>query len=319
MGYGMGGHLGLCFQQSFGTAYTSSYHWLPILNESLVEAKPLLVSEAMHGRYEEGDIFQGVNEIGGEIVAEADPISLGAFLKAWFGQSSGTLTGSTYVHDFVPRTSDFDAYAAVPPVTIEVYRDAGSASQYSDMLLNELNIEIAHGAIIKYTGTFIGAGFSKVAKSSPVYLTGSEFTWDQSSIEVGSAACEDISQLSVKLSNNLEAKGTLDGTRVPNRIKRAGFRTIEISGTMLFVSDTQFDLFRAQTTQALVVTVTGQDVSSGYSAYLRMEFPKVQYGEFPINIGGPGMVEVPFTAKARYLVSSLTMCKFSMQNTQSIY
>jgi hypothetical protein len=319
MGYGMGGHLGLCFQETSGVAFTSSFHWLPILSESLTEGKPPVISEAMRGRFEEGPTFEGVNEIGGEIVAEADPIIMGKFFKAWFGQSSGTLTTSVYVHEFVPRTSDFNSKCAVPPLTAQVYRDAGSAGQYSDLCCNELSIEIAHGAIIKYTGTFIGMGFTKVAKSTPTYLTGSEFTWDQTSIEIAGAAVEDITQMSVKLSNNLEAKGTLDGNKTPNRIKRAGFRTIEISGTMLFLNDTEFDKFRAQTEQRLVVTVTGQAVSSGYNAYLSMDFPSVRYNEFPQNIGGPGQVEVPFTATAKYNSGSGHMAKFSMQNTLTQY
>lgn len=320
--YGMKGHLGISFQQSFGTAYTNSFHWIPILNESLKENIPLLISEGIRGRFEDGPSHEGPHDISGDITVEAHPILTGKLLTAWMGQSSGTLVESVYTHEFQPKTTDFDDMAAVPPMTIEVYRDAGSAHQYYDCLCNQLTVEIAHGAIVKNTLSIIGGKFSKVAKSTPSYLAGSEFTWDQTSISFqGSAdgAIDEVPSITLTLNNALEAKGTLDGTKTPNRIKRSGFRTATIAGTVIFINDNEFDHWRNNAEQRVVVTVTGQDVSSGYSGYIEIDIPQMKYNDVPVNIGGPGMIEASFDGKCEYSSDSNTMIEITMQNTVPQY
>ncbi len=172
MAYGMKGHIGISFQQSFGTAFTGSMFYIPFISESIVEAIPPIISEGITGRFEEGDSYEGAHEIGGDITIPAHPILIGLALKAWMGQSSSALTTSYYTHTFKPRTSDFDDFAAVPPITIEVYRDAGSAYQYYDMLCSNLTFEYAHNALIKVTTTFKGGKFAKLVKTVPSYVAG---------------------------------------------------------------------------------------------------------------------------------------------------
>jgi len=314
----MKGHLGICFQQSFGTAYISSFFYVPLISESVVESIPPIVSEGMRGRFEEGDSYEGAHEVAGDVVIPAHPVLLGVLLKAWCGQSSGSLATSVYTHTFQPKTSDFGTMAAVPPMTIEVYRDSGSAHQYHDCLCNGLSIEIAYGAIIKATMSIMGASFAKVAKTGPTYIAGSEFVWNQSSISFGGAV-DEVSQITLNMANNLEGRGTLDGTKKFNRIKRAGFRTIDVSGTILFVDDAEFDKWHGQTTQKTVITVTGQAITSGYNGTFEADIPTMRYSEFPVNIGGPGMIEVGFAASAKYNTGSATMAKFTLVNTQSVY
>ena len=321
MAYGQMGQLGIGFQSSYGTAETGSYHWFPLISESLNENIPEIVSEGMRSRMEEGDSLPGFHEIAGDVAVPAHPILIGKFLKAWCHTTSyvPALVASHYTHTFMPAPNDFDVLAAVPPMTIEVYRDAGSAHQYYDMLLNTLTLEIAHGAIIKATAGLIGGKFSKAAKNSPSYLTGSEWTWDQASMQIGGSAIDELSTMTITLNNNLAAKGTLDGTKLPNRIKRDGFRTIEVAGTALFISDTEFDIYRNQTRQEYIINVAGQACSSGYNTALEIALPSVFYTAFPPNIGGPGLIEASFTGKAKYLSTSGTIARFTLTNTLATY
>lgn len=322
MGYGTDSHLGICFQESFGTSYVSSFHYFPIISESLAEAIPELISEGNRGRYEEGPSYEGPHDITGDIVTDAHPILVGKLLKGWCGQSSSVLATSHYTHTFDPKTSDFDKYAAVPPCTIEVYRDSGSGHQYYDCLVDALNIEIAHGQLVKLTASVKGGKFEKVAKTTPSYLSGSDYTWDQVSVAVGSAgtlaAVDEITSLVIACNNALEGKGTLDGTKTFNRIKRSGKRKIEISGVWGFEDDTQFDNFRNQVEQRMLVTITGQEVSSGYNAVMKIDLPAMRFNEYPVNIGGPGYIETSFKANAKYHSGSGTMATFTVVNTQSI-
>lgn len=322
MSYGMDGHVAIGFQNSFGTANVDSFHYFPIITESLAEKVTPLVSEGMRGRFEAGDDYDGPREVGGDVVFPAHPVLIGKALKAWCGQASGTLATSAYTHTFKPRTVDFDGYAAVPPMTVEVYRGAGSAHQYYDMLCDALVIEVAYGQIVKATMTLMGGKFGKVEKTAPSYLPGSEYTWDQSSVSFqGSAdgAIDDLSAFTITMKNNLTAKGTLDGSRYPNRIKRNDFRMIELAGTMIFVNDQEFDHYRNMAAQRVVFTITGQNVSSGVPAKFEIDIPHFRYSAFPVNIGGPAMIEAGFAGEAKYHSDSGTMIQFTLVNTLVAY
>ncbi len=321
MAYGSQGHVGISFQESFGTSYPNSRDYFPVITESLTEEIPPLISEGIKSRFEEGGIYEGAHAISGDITTEIHPIGMGKLLKAWSGASSSTETNvgsSVYQHAFVPHTSDFDAMAAVPPMSIEVYRDAGSAFLYYDMLANGLSIEVAHGMLLKTTVSFVGGKFSKLAKTTPSYPAGSYFPWNVTSVSLGGTAIDEVSQLTFNWSNALEAKNTLDGTKTPNRIKRNGFRTLEISGTLLFVNQTEVDNFLNQTRQRLIVTATGQDVG-GENAVLKIDVPKMNYSAFPVNIGGAGLIEVGFSAKAEFDETSNYLSEITLINTEAAY
>lgn len=322
MAYGMNCHIGISFQDSYGTSNVDSMHYFPIISESLTEGIPEVESEAVRGRMEAGDSYEGMHEYAGDIVFDGHPILLGKMLKAWFGQSSGTLSTSHYVHTFNPVTADFCNLAAVPPMSIEVYRDAGSAHLFSDMLCNQLVIEIAHGAIVKATASMIGANREKASKTTPSYLPGSDYTFDQGSFSFqgsNNGALDTCQAFTVTLNNNLEATGTLNATTRPSRIKRSGFRTIEVGGTMLFENDDESDHFLNSAQQPVVVTLTGQQIDGSNRAYLEMDFPSFRYTEYPVNMGGPGLMTVSFSGKAKYNSGSATMATFTMANTLSAY
>ncbi len=266
MADGLLGHVGISFQDSFGTSNVNSMFYFPIISESVTEAIPPLVSEGMRGRFEAGPTFEGFHEIAGDIIFEAHPILVGMALKAWTSASSDvTLNDSAYTHTIKPNTADFDALAAVRPMTVEIFRDIGSAFLYSDMLCNELTLEVVHGTVVKATMALMGGKFTKAVKSAPSYLPGSEYTWHQSSIQFTNSAgtigaIDEISQATITLNNNLEAIGTLEGTKTPNRIKRSGFRTAEFAGTVLFTRQEDVDDDKNQREQRAVMTSTGQEL-----------------------------------------------------------
>ena len=313
MAYGMSGHAGICFQQSFGTSYVSSFEWFPIITESINESIPPLVAEGMTGRYEEGDSYEGAHEVAGDLAFNAFPYLMNRVFKAWFGQDSYTAAESDYwTHTFQPKTSDFDEMAAAPPMTIECYRDAGSGFLYSDCIANQITLEFAYGAFVKSTMSVIGGGFAFSAKQTPVYPAGEEYTWDQCSISLGGAAIDEMSTISLTFMNNLEGKGTLNCTKFANRIKRSGYRTIEIAGNILFTNQTEAAAFRNQTERRLVITTVNG------SNFLEIDIPSMRYTALPINIGGPGQVEVGFSGAAKYNSNSGTMIEITTITSENL-
>jgi hypothetical protein len=319
MAHGNQGHVGVSFQSSFNASNVVSLDFFPFISETLNETKPELVSEGMRSRYEQGPTFEGINEVTGDIASEVHPVLIGKVLKAWSNNCSSTLSTSYYVHTIVPAQTEFDTYAATPPMSAEVYRGTGSGMLYYNLLLNQFTLEVAHGPLLKCTQSFIGGKAQKIQKSTATYLVGSEYTWDQVSVSLAGAGISTVKSLTFTGNNSLKAWGSLDGTKYNGRIVRDGFRTLEVSGVMLLDGDAQKDIFRAGTTQNLKMTVTGQAVSSGYNAQLVIEVPAFKYSEFPDNISGPGMLEVSFKGKAVYETGSAHMVKFTVCNTQAAY
>lgn len=320
MAYGNLGHVGISRQNSWGTSVATSHHFFPIISENLTDKRPRISAEGMRSRYEEGPKFGGNQEFGGDIVTEIHPVLVGKMLYFWSGAESATLVGSRYSHVMNPRQTAWDAvYSPLPPATIEVYRDTGSGMLFSDMVMNGFALEFAQGKLLKGTWSWIGANGVKATKSTPSYLGGSEYTFNQASFSFGGTGVSDITQLSIKGSNGLEAKYTLGGTLKPNRVVRKGFRTIEISGTMILNGDTQKDLSTAGTAQRLLITVTGQAVQSGSNASLIIDIPSFVYQEFPDQIAGPGLLEVAFKGVADYNVDSGNMVLFTVVNTLAAY
>lgn len=316
MAYGNQGYVGISRQNSWGTAITTSHHFFPVISENLTDKRPRIQAEGMRTRYEAGPQFGGNLEFGGDVVTEIHPILVGKMLTFWSGADSATATGSYFTHAINPRQTLWDTvYSPLPPATIEVYRDAGSGMIFSDMVMNNFSLEFAQGKLLKGTWSWIGANGIKATRQTATYLQGSEFTFNQASISLNGAGITDISNLTIKGSNALEAMYTLDGTQRPNRVVRKGFRSIEISGTMILNGDTQKDIYIAGTSQRMELTVTGQAVTSGTNAVLNIIIPSFVYQEFPDNIGGPGLIEVAFKGIANYNTGSATMVIFSVVNS----
>ena len=128
MAYGQSGHFALSFQESFGTLFTGSQFFIPLISETIGETIEQLVENNMYGRFAESPYHEGLHEISGEIRAEAHPIYLGAFLKAALGQPVSTLVTSAYEQDFLPAAPYSAGPAAVPPATPAGHGHPGAAS-----------------------------------------------------------------------------------------------------------------------------------------------------------------------------------------------
>lgn len=321
MGYGQNGHVGISFQNSMGTSNVDSMDYFPIISESITESIESLVPESLQSRYEEPDDYEGMHSIEGDIVCEVHPHLVGKALKAWCGQHSQDIyVNSCYRHLFIPCMSDWDVgYAALPPMTIEVYRDAGSAYLYYDCMCNQLVFEIAQNALYKMTMSIIGTRFAWANKTTPSYLPGSYFPWDTTSISLGGTAITNASQMTVTLNNNLATKAYLDGNKYPARILRDGYRTVEIAGTVLFDSGAQANNWRNRTQQQLLLVATDPATVMGYHNLMTFDVPQMRYTDFPANIGGMGLIEVGFSATGRWDQNSNYAFEAVLVNTATAY
>lgn len=319
MGYGMDSHLAIGFQTSGGTSSVASLEYLPILNESLTLGIGLIESETLKGRFDEGDFYHGAHTVGGDISLEFHPILMGKLLKAVCNHSSGTLVGSVWTHKFSPSQVDWDAKYALPPMTGVVYRGTGSAMLYSDLVVSDLSFEIAQGELLKATASVVGGGFSQVAAGTATYVQGSSFTWDQISLSLGGAGVTDIMNLTVKISQAIEPKSTINGSRYATYFKRGGMRSVEVNGTILFNDQAEYQKFVNFTSQRFTLYATGQTLTTSQSAGFGIDIPKMIYTEYAPTANGVGQIEVSFTGKGKYHVDSATMIEFTLVNTRAAY
>jgi hypothetical protein len=320
MAYGQDGHLGISYQQSYGTQFVSSMDFIPFVTEGLTEGIEDLRSEALSTRIGQPDPYEGMHSVEGDIVTEVHPHNIGKFLFGWFGQESVSYQGSCYSHLFLPNADDWDAEKSFrPPATIEVYRDTGSAYGYYDCCINVLSFEIAQGALIRATAGIVGAKFDWTAKQTASYETGSYFTWDTCSVSLAGSAVDDISALTITLTNNISGKAYLDGQKTFGRILRDDYVMVEVAGTMLLNSDTEARNYRNRTKQRLLITATDPTTIMNGHNQLIIDVPQMKYTEFPANLTGPGLVEVSFAAVGEWDVTSSYHIKTTLVNTYAAY
>lgn len=314
-GYGMKGHIMLNFQESFGVSYTSSLYGIPQVSAGLVKSIEPINEENNYSRLDMPPVHQGKHSFEGDIELQANPIAMGYFLKSHIGLTSTTSDTGIQTHLFNPVASDFDGYSAMPPMTIEQHLDVGSAGLFQSMVGNTLNINIANGELLSLTAGFMGAGFTRKAAASPVYPVAKPFKWDQMSGQWNGAAILDIMDLTFSLNNNVEAIYTNVTCPVPIKIKRSSWRTMELTGTMVFQAHSMWQQYEAGTELPLVLNFASVESPNS----IKIDMPSIFLKTYEPTIAGPGIIQAPFTADVKFNVNSNTALAVTLTNTYIAY
>lgn len=319
-GYGQESQIGISFQDSFGTSQQDSIFWIPKLSENISKEIPQLVEQNLKGIFDEGAHYEGPHSINGPIETEANPVSVGVLLKCVMGEPATVNSDSLYTHTFKPRTSDWDSKAANVPVTIEKYLGVGSADLFYDMNGTSLTLSVTNGELMKGSVEFVGGSNSQQANSAASYPTNKLWSWDTSSVSIGGSGKSEIMDMTITLNEQLEAMHTLDATKTPSRIKRTGFRTVEVSGTLKFDNADEYQQFLDQSEREMIIHFEGVTaVQSGYNEALTITLPSLRWIEDKPAAGGPGEIEVGVTGKGVYNVGSATAMEVVLYNGQSGY
>jgi len=323
MPYGQDAKLAIAFQNSRGTAAsTSSLYSIPFLSESLTPQYPELLSQNMEGRFDEGEAYSGARQVAGTIVTEAQPITVGVILKALLGDPTSVTSTSHYTHTFTPRTSDFSPDEINNPVTAHKnLADGGQVPVYRDLVATRAEFNLRNGefltAGIDFLGGVVGTKVNSIALTAAV---GKKWTWDVTSVELGGAATTDIDALTVTIDEQASPRWTLQTSKDPDRVKRDGRRQIRVNGTIKFTDQTEYDIFLAETTQELKVTMTGNvEIQSGYFDVFQIDIPSFKYLAYPVAFPDPAELVVSFEGKAEYHTGSASSVAFVLVNTQATF
>jgi len=321
MGYGLGGYLSLEKQTTFGTPVSSSPQYIPFVSESLTENKNVIQIENLRSVFDAPNSVEGVNNVTGDIVFEPHPIYLGEFLRSALNKTvTSTLQTSSYLHEFLPRQTDFSEDCALAPYTISMWKSVGSAYQITDGVISALAIEITAGSIIRCTATVHGRAYAKSAKATPSYIAADPFTWNQVSLQVGGSANGEFESATITIDNGIEGISVLNASTNEGKLLRNGFRTTMVAGDQSFDTQAQEGAFRAQTVQSFKFTVTGATVGAAADInQLVLDMPDVRYNTFEYPIAGAGRITASYEGQAQYDTTSSYAIRVTLQNTAASY
>ena len=304
---GFQGHLKASFQESFGTANVASLQAISIVNESIVYEIEVLEEQSLSGRLEGADIHQGFHSITGGIESEVSPDVLVYFLQSVIGK--GYTTGSgPYTHTFKTDKSDFDGLSATTPLTFEVYR-GGEAGIYSDMCGDQLEFKISSNELMTASMGIVGGSFTTSNNTSPTYRAAPPFTWNQTSCSFQGVAITDIDDMTINISNNLEAVHTLQTSGSPQKIKRTAQQRVTVSGNMLFQVDSYWEAFRTAEEGPMVINFASTANS------FKIDMPKFKFTGYAPLIDGTDIIGASFEGVASFQQSSLSAVAFTVVNS----
>lgn len=358
MASGTGGQVALIFAGSLYHDLTSADLWTNFVSESLEHTLEELEEGSITGRRDAPPSHKGIDFGQGDLVLEPNPNAIGVFLKAYFGTATHSMitdAGSTgansgdeagkpyFFHEFTPRQSAYSEKTFLEPVGVMVYRDTGSAWQTNGAIVHGLELDIQAGALVGATANIMGRNVRRIERiaaiESLVSSGGRPWVWDMASVEVSTdtstanlAANTNFEQLTMQFTSPQEGVVLLDGTKQYAEFQPNEFRRINISGTLSFRNQDEYDAFVAYENRRMRISLLNvnsvlalgniasldSDAMLGYYG-LRIHIPRVKYLTWGAPIGGPNRLQATFTAKAEYDETEGFMNLVQLFNVTSTY
>lgn len=331
--------------------------WTNFVSESFEHKLNELVEGAITGYKAVPPSHQGADNAGGDISLEPNPNAVGHFMRAVFGQSSGSLLthqGSwgansgnalntppgytdrpVVMHRFVPSQTAYDAYTYLPPYGLMLYKDVGSAFIHMGTTFNAINFQIQAGQLVKSTVSGMARSTTRHSRITSVAALrnpgGQPWIWSAASVQVGPgvnslAAHSYFESLDIKYETPIEGVLLLDGTRKYGEFQVNGFQNVSLSGAISFRDHAEYDQFLAYTNRFLRVSLRNTNSSqvlgnpaSAQAFALEIDIPQFKLLTFQTNISGPNRIVAQFTGKGEFDTTSLYNIEARLTNTTSAY
>jgi hypothetical protein len=314
-GLGVLGYVGLGPETSGGVAVSPAV-FIEALSEGVSGSYDRYALFNIIGRLAEADDRAGVMRVAGDIDAPFHPKAGGHLLKNAFGQAFSTASISATITRHVWRTptdSFWDRRYALPPYTVEIFRDVGSAQQYDGCQTNQLEFSLGPNAALRAKSTLIATAWRSVAPNVASFYTDVDILdFDTCSFQVGGIANQDVESFTMTFNNKLEGIATLSGRDTIYKIRRSGSPETRFQMTVGFESIDQLVAFRAQTETSLQLVA-----NSGHAFNLTL--PRVVYSAVPVGMGGGGRQMLQIDGMARFHQGSGTAFEIALDTTIAQY
>jgi hypothetical protein len=228
------------------------------------------------------------------------------------------VSGVLWQHEYTLKAlnQEFDAKFALQPYTVEVYRDAGSAQQYTGCQFSSLEFNVTPNQDLRTTMGIIGISETDIAASTPTFPTSPTvpFAFDTASVSIAGTANPNLESLTITIDNQLQGIGALANTAFIAKIRRSGFTMVRISGDIAFETTGELNQFRTQAERRWVLSLTRAN-----SFQLIFDLPRVVYTAHPVGISGRDRVVASFEGMGRFHQGSGNAIKATLTTVKSDY
>lgn len=354
MASGTGGQIALTRSDSLYLSVQSVDRWQNFVSESLEHTINELEEGSITGNKDAPPSHKGIEFGAGDVSIEPDPNALGDWMRGVYGQASGSVvcdigslgTNSSALgnnpvlqHSFLPIQSAVDDRNFLPAYTVMVYKDTGSAFFFQGAQIHGIEFQVQAAALVaanvnimardvdRFERTAGIQGLSKVSGSKP-------WVWDMASVEVSSGQTgfgnlvgnTNFEAINLGLNVPLEGVVLLDGNKNYAEYQVNEFRRINVTGTVSFRNQNEYDAFVEYQNRSLRITVTNQDSqsllgnpSSVFWPTLQLDIPQFKFLSWSTPIGGPNRLISSFTGKAERDAASSYMTEAFLTNVTSAY
>lgn len=353
MASGTGGQIALHKTSSLYLDVVSADRWSKFVSETLEHSIEELAELGITGRRDAPPSHKGIEFAQGDIVLEPNPNAIGNWMNGAFGTLTSSLhteAGSTgansaegagkpiFAHTFTPRQNEFDERTFLEPYTVMVYKDTGSAFFHQGTIFPRLDFNMQAGALLNSTvglmGRKITRGERTAAINSLVSSGGRPWIWDMASMEVASggageaflAANTNFEQFQISLETPQEGVVLLDGNKQYAEFQPNEFRRVNMSGTISFRNQEEYNAFTAYESRYMRLTITNTNSSQGLgnpdssaNYLLQFDVPKMKFLTWTTPIGGPNRLQTSFTARAEFDDTAGYMIQALLVNVTSFY
>lgn len=327
MPYGAQLKFGIARQAAVGSGgavtAATSFHHIALLSHDIGLEKQEVVSQNLNGSFEQGATYDGTSNIAGTLEVEATPKALGALLTALVGLPTITSSASLRNLSYYPRTADYSSTLINEPHTIYAQlTDSTSAELYFDCQFGQVDFQFAQGQLLRTRASVMGGRRVQTGVASMgITLDNTDLSmgwlWDTASVTLGGTAISNFTDLTVSINDNIQPLYTINGSLLPYKYTRSGFREVTVSGTILFDSRSMYNDFIGGTQRQLKIDAfnTRSTIQSGYYPYFGIDVPQMKITQMKPSVGGPGEVSVNFTARGVTDPSSRYAVRFFLTNT----
>jgi hypothetical protein len=332
MSYGAQAKVGFARQTNPGsyviaTSAPTSYHAMGFVSHDIGLEKEELISQNLIGRFEQGATYSGAGKVAGTIEFEATPRNLLTALGLSVNHVAATVdSGAIRTWTMLPNTADYDSsYVKAPWSMYSQFADAQSADLFFDMQFGQLDLVLSQGQFTRgriqcVGGNRVSTGVGSANVVPDASDAGRLFPWNVASISYGGTALQTASDVTVSLNENIDGLYTINGSLLPFKYTRTGFREVTVNGTFYMTDRSMLNNFVNETQGRLLITLisTVAAIQSGYYNTLTIDVPQLKVTAFKPAVSGPGEVSVPFTGRGVIDPSSNYALQFTLVNTRQV-
>ena len=277
-GIGAGGFVGIALETTAGT-YTAPTKYFPIKSESLKVSENIVYRRPIRQSADIINAKAGNETVDGDIMMEAFEDVVPYFLRC--SRSTVVKTGTTpnYTYTSTPSSA---AIAPDKTMSVTVVRN-GVVFGYAGVVVTNMKFSIEDGILMFNVG-LIGLTEATQTLPTPTFITTDVFGAGQYQIQIPTATqVYDIDSFEFSVEDGGEAQFRLKDTNRGASFVKYGEREVTLTAERDFDTKTDYDAFKALTSQSITLVGT-----KGTNNSITITMATAIKDEYSINLGGQG-------------------------------